>query len=58
MGFFLNPKLSKKPMSSLCVKFKPSSTSPSGRFRRGVLLLVVVLVVIIVVVTGVKQSQP
>ena len=24
------PKLSQKPMSSLCVKFQPSSTPPSG----------------------------
>ena len=26
------PKLSQKPMSSLCVKFQPSSTPPSARF--------------------------
>ena len=38
-------------MTSLCVKFQPSSTPPSDRFWWGVLLLLLVLV------TGVKQSQ-
>ena len=41
-------------MSSLCVKFQPSSTPPSDRFWWGVLVLLVLLVVL---VTGVKQSQ-
>ena len=36
-------------MSSLCVKFQPSSTPPSDKFWWGVVLLVLV--------TGVKQSQ-
>ena len=47
------PKLSQKPMSSLCVKFQPSSTPPSDRFLWGVIFLVLVHVL----VTGVKQSQ-
>ena len=42
-------------MTSLCVKFQPSSTPPSDRFWWGV--LVVVLVLLVVLVTGVKQSQ-
>ena len=42
-------------MSSLCVKFQPSSTPPSDRFWWGVLLVLVLLVLL--VVTGVKQSQ-
>ena len=41
-------------MSSLCVKFQPSSTPPTERFWWRVLLLLLLLVV---VVTGVKQSQ-
>ena len=45
-------------MSSLCVKFKPSSTPPSDRFWWGVLVVLVVLVLLLVLlVTGVKQSQ-
>ena len=45
-------------MTSLCVKFQPSSTPPSDRFWWGVLVLVlVVLVVLVLLVTGVKQSQ-
>ena len=48
-----NPlKLSQKHMSSLCVKFQPSSTPPPDRFWWGVLLGLVVLVV-----TGVKQKS-
>ena len=42
-------------MTSLCVKFKPSSTPPSDRFWWGVVL--VLLVLLLVLVTGVKQSQ-
>ena len=45
---------SEKKLSSLCIKFQPSSTPPSDRFWWGVLVLVLVLVL---VVTGVKQSQ-
>ena len=41
-------------MSSLCVKFQASSTSPTYRFWGGV---VVLLLLVVVVVTGVKQSQ-
>ena len=45
-------------MSSLCVKFQPSSTPPTERFWWGVLVLFVLLVLVLVVlVTGVKQSQ-
>ena len=51
----LPPRLSQKPMSSLGVKFQPSSTPLSDRFWWGVLGILVVLV--LVVVTGVKQSQ-
>ena len=43
-------------MTSLCVKFQPSSTLPSDRFWWGVLVLVL-LVVLLLLVTGVKQSQ-
>ena len=43
-------------MTSLCVKFQPSSTPPSDRFWWGVLVVLVVLV-LVVLVTGVKQSQ-
>ena len=43
-------------MTSLCVKFQPSSSPPSDRFWWGVLVVVVVLLVV-VLVTGVKQSQ-
>ena len=39
-------------MTSLCVKFQPSSTPPSDRFWWGVVVLVVLLLV-----TGVKQIQ-
>ena len=39
-------------MSSLCVKFQPSSTPPSYRFWWGVLVVLVVFVI----VTEVKQS--
>ena len=56
----LPPKLSLKPMSSLCVKFEPSSTPLSDRFWWGVLVLLVLLVlllVLVLLVTGVKQSQ-
>ena len=49
----LPPELSQKPMSSLCVKFQPSSTPPSDRFWWGVLLLLVLLVFLLV--TGVKK---
>ena len=42
-------------MTSLCVKFQPSSTPPSDKFWWGV--LVVLLLVLLVLVTGVKQSQ-
>ena len=42
-------------MSSLWVKFQPSSTPPIDRFWWGVVLVVLVLVVVLV--TGVKQSQ-
>ena len=42
-------------MTSLCVKFQPSSTPPSDRFWWGVLVVLVLLVVLLV--TGVKQSQ-
>ena len=42
-------------MTSLCVKFQPSSTLPSDRFWWGVLVLV--LLVVLLLVTGVKQSQ-
>ena len=52
----LPPKLSQTPMSSLCVKFQPSSTPPSDRFWWGV-VLVLLLVLLLVLVTGVKQSQ-
>ena len=48
------PKLRQNPMSSLCVKFQPSSSPPSDRFWWGVLLLVLLLLLL---VTGVKQSQ-
>ena len=34
----LAPKLSQKPMSSLCVKFQPSSILPTDRFWWGLLL--------------------
>ena len=51
-----SPNLSQNPMSSLCVKFPPSSTPPSDRFGGGVLVLVLVLLVV-VLVTGVKESQ-
>ena len=46
-------------MTSLCVKFQPSSTLPSDRFWWGVLVLVLVLLVVLLLllVTGVKQSQ-
>ena len=47
-------------MSSLWVKFQPSSTPPSDRFWWGVLVVLVVLVLLVLVVllvTGVKQSQ-
>ena len=45
-------------MSSLWVKFQPSSTPPSDRFWWGVLVVLVVLVLLVVhLVTGVKQSQ-
>ena len=44
-------------MSSLCVKFQPSSTPPTDRFWWGVLVVVVVLVLVVLLVTGVKQSQ-
>ena len=45
-------------MTSLCVKFQPSSTPPSDRFWWGVLVLLVLLVLLLLVlVTGVKQSQ-
>ena len=46
-------------MTSLCVKFQPSSTLPSDRFWWGVLVLLVLvlLVLVLLVVTGVKQSQ-
>ena len=47
-------------MTSLCVKFQPSSTPPSDRFWWGVLVLLVLLVlllVLVLLVTGVKQSQ-
>ena len=43
-------------MSSLYVKFQPSSTPPSDRFWWGVLVLVLVVLVLLLV-TGVKQSQ-
>ena len=43
-------------MSSLWVKFQPSSTPPTDRFWWGVVVVVVVLLVL-VLVTGVKQSQ-
>ena len=43
-------------MTSLCVKFQPSSTPPSDRFWWGVLVLLVLLVLLLLV-TGVKQSQ-
>ena len=39
-------------MTSLCVKFQPSSTPPSDRFW-----WVVVVVLLLLLVTGVKQSQ-
>ena len=48
-------------MTSLCVKFQPSSTPPSDRFWWGVLVLLVLLVLLVflllVLVTGIKQSQ-
>ena len=45
-------------MTSLWVKFQPSSTPPSDRFWWGVLVLVLLVVLLLVVlVTGVKQSQ-
>ena len=47
-------------MSSLCVKFQPSSTPPSDRFWWGVLVVLVVLLVLlllVLLVKGVKQSQ-
>ena len=44
-------------MSSLWVKFQPSSTPPSDRFWWGALVLVLVLLVLLVLLTGVKQSQ-
>ena len=48
-------------MTSLCVKFQPSSTPPSDRFWWGVLVVLVLLVLLVlllvVLVTGVKQSQ-
>ena len=44
-------------MSSLCVKFQPSSTPPTDRFWWGVLVVVLVLVLVVLLVTGVKQSQ-
>ena len=40
-------------MTSLCVKFQPSSTPLSNRFWWGVL----VVLVLVLLVTGVKQSQ-
>ena len=43
-------------MTSLCVKFQPSSTPPSDRFWWGVLVLLVLLLLLLLV-TGVKQSQ-
>ena len=48
----LLPELSQKPMSSVCVKFQPSSAPPSDRFWWGDLVLLV-----LVLVTGVKESQ-
>ena len=44
-------------MTSLCVKFQPSSTPPSDRFWWGVLVVVLLVLVVVVLVTGVKQSQ-
>ena len=45
-------------MSSLWVKFQPSSTPPSDRFWWGVLVVLLVLVLLLVLlVTGIKQSQ-
>ena len=44
-------------MSSLWVKFQPSSTPPSDRFWWGVLVLVLLVLRLVLFVTGVKQSQ-
>ena len=46
-------------MSSLWVKFQPSSTPPTERFWWGVVLVLVLvlLVLLVLLVTGVKQRQ-
>ena len=51
-------EMSQKLMSSLCVKLKPSSTSPSVRFWWGVLDLVLVLLVLLLVTGGKTKSTP
>ena len=44
-------------MTSLCIKFQPSSTPLSDRFWWGVLVVLVLVLVLVLLVTGVKQSQ-
>ena len=51
------PNPSQKPMSSLCVKFQPSSTPHSDRFWWGVLLLLVVLILVLVVTKSTSSPK-